>query len=68
MHEDGATRNVLLILLASLTLGALAGGALFMISPSGDLIGMPVSIWRSYLFEASSCRGSSYFSFSLPSG
>jgi len=37
-------RNVLLILLALLGLGAVYGGGTLIISPSGDLLGMPLSM------------------------
>jgi len=39
-----ATRNILFILLAFLGLGAIFGGAVFMISPTGKLFGMPLSM------------------------
>ncbi|WP_138995165.1 hypothetical protein [Larkinella sp. C7] len=47
-------RNILLILLAFLGLGALGGGLTFMLSPDGALMGMPVSVldhspFRSFL-------------------
>ena len=38
------TRNVLLFLLAFLGLGAVFGGGVLIISPSGDLFGMPLSM------------------------
>ena len=38
------TRNVLLFLLALLGLGAVYGGGSFIISPSGELLGMPLSV------------------------
>jgi len=38
------TRNVLLVLLMFLGLGALAGGGMLIISPSGKLIGMPLEM------------------------
>jgi hypothetical protein len=37
-------RNILLILLAFLGLGAIFGGGVLMISPSGNLFGMPLSM------------------------
>lgn len=37
-------RNILLILLALLGIGALCGGGVLIISPSGQLIGMPLSM------------------------
>ncbi len=36
-------RNVLIFLLAFLGLGAVGGGVLFIVSPSGELLGMPIS-------------------------
>jgi hypothetical protein len=42
--KSNATRNLLIALLAFLGLGAIFGGAALMISPSGKLIGMPLSI------------------------
>ncbi|MBC8084362.1 MAG: hypothetical protein H7Z21_14260 [Hymenobacter sp.] len=39
-----ATRNLLLILLGFLGVGALGGGALLTASPSGKLMGMPLSM------------------------
>lgn len=39
-----SSRNFLIFLLAFLGLGALAGGAMFILAPNGDLIGMPVSV------------------------
>jgi hypothetical protein len=42
--ETKTARNVLLILLGFLGLGALGGGFVFIISPTGDLLGMPLSI------------------------
>ncbi len=38
------TRNILLALLAFLGLGAIGGGGVFIISPTGKLIGMPLSM------------------------
>jgi hypothetical protein len=38
------TRNILLILLAFLGFGAMGGGGVLIISPSGELLGMPLSI------------------------
>lgn len=37
------TRNVLLFLLTFLALGAIAGGGALILSPSGELLGMPLS-------------------------
>lgn len=38
------TRNILLFLLAFLGVGALFGGGMLILSPSGDLFGMPLSM------------------------
>ncbi|MFA6246175.1 MAG: hypothetical protein WC615_04490 [Mucilaginibacter sp.] len=38
--------NILLALLASLGLGALGGGFVLMISPDGELMGMPLSVLK----------------------
>ena len=38
------TRNILLFLLGFLGLGAMGGGAVLIISPTGKLIGMPLSM------------------------
>jgi len=37
-------RNILLVLLFFLALGAIFGGGMFIISPSGQLMGMPLSM------------------------
>lgn len=52
-----ATRNILLFLLAFLALGAIFGGGVLIISPSGKLIGMPLTMlahspFRSFLVPA----------------
>ena len=49
-----ATRNILLILLGFLGLGAVIGGGTLIVSPSGNLLRMPLSLiekspFRSYL-------------------
>jgi len=48
-------RNILLLLLGILGLGAIGGGAAFIISPDGKLMGMPLSVlnrspFSSFLF------------------
>lgn len=45
-------RNSLLILLAFLGLGAIGGGLLLSISPSGVLIGMPLSLLKTSPFQS----------------
>jgi hypothetical protein len=42
--QANKTRNILLYLLAFLGLGAIGGGGVFIISPGGKLMGMPLSI------------------------
>ena len=42
--KSKATRNLLIVLLAFLWLGAIGGGGVLIISPSGKLIGMPLSM------------------------
>ena len=42
--KSKTARNILLILLASLGLGAILGGGVLIISPSGKLFGMPLSL------------------------
>lgn len=49
-----SAKNILISLLAFLSLGAIGGGAILIISPSGKLIGMPLSMlnlspFRSFL-------------------
>jgi hypothetical protein len=41
--KSKAIRNILLVLLGLLSLGALAGGAVMIISPSGEILQMPLS-------------------------
>jgi hypothetical protein len=45
------TRNILIFLLAFLGLGALGGGGVFILSPSGEMMGMPVKIIQSSPFS-----------------
>lgn len=42
--KPNAARNILVILLAFLGVGAMFGGGVLMISPSGKLFGMPLSM------------------------
>ncbi|GAB1444622.1 hypothetical protein MASR2M41_02350 [Flammeovirgaceae bacterium] len=44
-------RNVLIFLLAFLGLGAVGGGAMFIVSPSGALFGMPLSMLENSPFN-----------------
>lgn len=43
-HAMKTSRTILLILLGFLGLGAIGGGGVFMVSPSGKLFGMPLSL------------------------
>lgn len=44
IRNVGSGRNVLIFLLGFLGLGALGGGGVLIISPTGELIGMPLSM------------------------
>jgi len=46
------TRNIFLILLGFLGLGAIAGGGALIISPTGELIGMPLSMLEKSPFNS----------------
>lgn len=46
------TRNILLILLGFLGLGALGGGGALIISPSGAILGMPLSLLENSPFDS----------------
>ncbi len=46
------TRNILLILLGFLGLGAIGGGGALIISPTGELIGMPLSMLEKSPFNS----------------
>jgi hypothetical protein len=50
--KSKATRNILLFLLAFLGLGAVFGGAVIVISPSGKLFGMPLSMLENSPFSS----------------
>lgn len=47
-----SARNVLLFLLCFLGLGAIFGGGVLIISPTGELIGMPLSMLRQSPFHS----------------
>jgi hypothetical protein len=49
--QANKTRNILLYLLAFLGLGAIGGGGVFIISPGGKLMGMPISILNTSPFH-----------------
>ena len=46
------TRNVFLIVLGFLSLGALGGGIVLIISPDGELIGLPLSEFKNMPFSS----------------
>ncbi len=46
------TRNIFLILLGFLAIGAIGGGIVLIISPSGELIGMPLSEFKNIPFRS----------------
>ncbi|MFC2117700.1 hypothetical protein ACFLSY_03555 [Bacteroidota bacterium] len=45
-------RNMLLIVLGFLALGAIGGGAVLIISPTGEMIGMPLSEFKNLPFNS----------------
>ena len=45
------TRNILVVLLFFLGMGAIFGGTVFIISPSGELFGMPLSMLNNSRFK-----------------
>ena len=45
------TRNLLIFLLGFLGVGAIGGGGVLIISPSGEMIGMPLSVLQYSLFD-----------------
>ena len=47
-----SVRNLFLILLGLLSIGAIGGGAVLIISPSGELIGIPLSEYRNLPFNS----------------
>ena len=51
MTESKTARNSLLFLLAFLGLGAISGGAVLIISPGGEMIGMPLSMLQKSPFK-----------------
>ncbi len=46
------TRNIFLILLGFLAIGAIGGGAVLIISPTGELIGIPLSEFKNIPFNS----------------
>ena len=44
------TRNIFLMVLGFLALGAIGGGIVLMISPEGELIGLPLSVFKNMPF------------------
>ena len=49
--KSEATRNILIGLLVFLGIGAIGGGGVFIISPSGKLMGMPLSMLNKSPFD-----------------
>ena len=49
--KQKTTRNILIGLLVFLGIGAIGGGAVFIISPSGKLMGMPLSMLNKSPFD-----------------
>ena len=45
-------RNILLLVLAFLSLGAIGGGIVLIISPTGELMGMPLSEFKNIPFDS----------------
>ena len=50
--QSKTTLNILLVLLAFLGLGAIGGGGVFIISPDGKLMGMPLSMLKNSPFNS----------------
>ena len=50
--KSKTTRNILIGLLVFLGIGAIGGGAVFIISPSGKLMGMPLSMLNKSPFDS----------------
>ena len=48
--KDKVVRNILLFLLGFLALGALGGGAVLITSPTGEMMGLPVSEFKNLPF------------------
>jgi hypothetical protein len=45
------TRNIFLILLGFLGLGAISGGVLLIISPTGEMLGLPITEFKNLPFQ-----------------
>jgi hypothetical protein len=52
VRQKNITRNIFLFLLGFLSLGALGGGIILMISPTGELIGIPISEFKNIPFTS----------------
>jgi len=46
------TRNILIFLLFFLAIGAIGGGGVLIVSPSGEMIGLPIAILKSSPFNS----------------
>jgi len=55
--ESNSIRNMYLIALGFLALGAIGGGAVLIISPTGELLGLPVSNFKNIPFNSSLIPG-----------
>jgi len=61
--KSKTSRNILIFLLAFLSLGAIGGGGVLIISPNGELIEMPLSMLNGSPFESFLLPGIILFSF-----
>jgi len=50
--KDTSMRNLFLFVLGFLALGAIGGGIVLMISPSGELLGLPLSEYKNIPFDS----------------
>lgn len=50
--STNATRNILIFLLFFVAIGAIGGGGVLIISPSGEMIGLPLAILKSSPFNS----------------
>jgi len=57
MIKSNTARNILIILLLFLGLGAIGGGALLIVSPKGKLIGMPLRMLKNSHFDSFLIQG-----------
>ena len=50
--KNNKIRNIFLFVLGFLALGAIGGGIVLIISPSGELLGLPVSVFKNIPFDS----------------